>query len=260
MASPRITPIERIRPNLPPAFCRALGRALRADPDERVGARDMLDVLRAHVESPEARARLADELGRMRREAPTLPDEAPVRVWVDPDATIRHAAIPSSEPSVPSKSRPQLHTETPTAIVTPVVAARLPPPTGPSRRWFRALLGYALVSAALLAPLLGVSRIVSPPVASAGVSMRTRGAAARGTSSVEVRTDAPPSVPSDPALGALETPSSMANHRVFVDGLVRGNGGDVLEVRCGLRAVRLGSAGRIQWIRVPCGGRVSVEP
>ena len=90
--------------------------------------------------------------------------------------------------------------------------------------------------------------------------MRTRGAAARGTSSVEVRTDAPPSVPSNPALGALETPSSMANHRVFVDGLVRGNGGDVLEVRCGLRAVRLGSAGRIQWIRVPCGGRVSVEP
>jgi hypothetical protein len=59
--------------------------------------------------------------------------------------------------------------------------------------------------------------------------------------------------------GLLETPDSMANHRVFVDGFARGTGGDVLRLRCGRHDVRLGSVGRMQFVDVPCGGRVRIE-
>ncbi|HEY8087465.1 MAG TPA: hypothetical protein VIF09_06460, partial [Polyangiaceae bacterium] len=61
-------------------------------------------------------------------------------------------------------------------------------------------------------------------------------------------------------VGVLETPPAMANHRVFVDGLVRGAGGDLIRVRCGRHLVRVGSAGRVQWVDVPCAGSVAVGP
>jgi len=64
-------------------------------------------------------------------------------------------------------------------------------------------------------------------------------------------------VPDD--TGLLHTPSSTWNHRVFVDGLVRGNGGDVIRVTCGRHWVRVGSAGRVQSVDVPCGGSIAVD-
>jgi hypothetical protein len=50
----------------------------------------------------------------------------------------------------------------------------------------------------------------------------------------------------------------MANHRVFVDGVARGTGGEAFRHRCGLHAVRLGSAGRLQWVQIPCGATLRV--
>ena len=42
MAQPRIPPIDRLRPDLPRSVCEALSLALRANADERIGAREML--------------------------------------------------------------------------------------------------------------------------------------------------------------------------------------------------------------------------
>ena len=136
MAEPRIPPIERIRPDLPATLCRALGRALRADADERIGARDMLDELRVLVRSAEARATLADDLGRARRRVSTIPDLPLARTWteyaaaVDPDATGElSAAVPEDvpEPSPTLVPRARLGSDTPTALVVTV------PPSAPSR-------------------------------------------------------------------------------------------------------------------------------
>ena len=114
MAEPRIPPIERIRPDLPATLCRALGRALRADADERIGARDMLDELRVLVRSAEARATLADDLGRARRRVSTIPNLPLARTWteyaaaVDPDATgSSRPPSPRTYPSPPPPSCPE---------------------------------------------------------------------------------------------------------------------------------------------------------
>ena len=73
----------------------------------------------------------------------------------------------------------------------------------------------------------------------------------------------PPSPPSASAAstattGRLLTPSSELGHRVFVDGRFAGGGGVPLTVRCGRRTVRVGSAGKLRSVDVPCGGDLDV--
>ncbi|MGH7295088.1 MAG: hypothetical protein ACRELB_09150, partial [Polyangiaceae bacterium] len=148
------------------------------------------------------------------------------------------------------------------AIVAPVALPRavdlprrraLAPPA-----W--AVLGYALLAALLLLPLLGGSRPASIGAWASSPAPRTPAASPRHpVLPADVLVDAQ-EVARDSGFGLLETPGSMANHRVFVDGIARGVGGALLRVACGIREVRLGSAGRLQWIRVPCEGRVSVTP
>jgi serine/threonine protein kinase len=276
MAQPCIPPIETIRPDLPRDLCHALGRALRVDPDERIAAGNMLDVVREYVHSAEARAGLADELGRARRHAPTIPDAvvasspppSPVDLSPDPDATSRHSALPV--PELPSQSRPRITSDTPTALAAPVLPAPSPREVArPRRSRWRPALASTLMALLLASPLLAgavpMPRTARTPTRSHRAQAAT---ATRPEAPAEILADAPPAGGSaspalptlDPGSGVLETPESMANHRVFVDGVVRGVGGDQLEVRCGARLVRLGSAGRFQWVQVPCGGRVSVMP
>lgn len=287
MAQPRIPPIERLRPDLPPAVCEALGRALRAEPDERIGARDMLEVLRVHVQSADARASLADDLGRARRPLSTIPDPPVARAWtayaaaIDPDATSdaplpavtdapEPTPTPTERPPPPPPPRARLDSDTPTAIAVPLpppVPVLPPPPvTAPSRgarSALRRVLGYLALAAVVLAPLLAPARVAVPAAASAPIvevpPARTFVEPPPGD-----RLDAPPRgespspLPDD--MGLLETPNGMANHRVFVDGLVRGSGGVVVRLRCGRHEIRLGSAGRLQGVDVPCGGRIRVDP
>lgn len=54
------------------------------------------------------------------------------------------------------------------------------------------------------------------------------------------------------------TAPSEAGHRVFVDGRLAGSGGAPLVVRCGTHEVRVGSAGRLWRVEVPCDGAVEV--
>jgi serine/threonine protein kinase len=321
MAKPSIPPIESLRPDLPRPVCEALGRALRAEPDERISARDMLEALRSFVRSAEARGDLAGDVARARRMEATLPDipllspSHPASRLRDPDATgdnpipqITDAELPpllpyvadSSAPPPPPTLRPPppplaLETATPPAAIappfpappaSPTPAARLGAPAIPlpsvpvrtdtppafalpsvrpvvhaapprPRGRFGGTFGLVVLAAAALSPLFVLARgvVVShsasrPPPAAPEIPSMDRAA-------VEARTEV--SVPVAPDTGLLETPSGMANHRIFVDGFARGTGGDVLTLRCGRREVQLGSAGRIQWVNVPCGGRIRIE-
>jgi hypothetical protein len=53
-------------------------------------------------------------------------------------------------------------------------------------------------------------------------------------------------------------PPSAAGHRIFVDGRTVSEGTDPVRVPCGPHAVRIGSAGRLQQIDVPCGSALSL--
>ena len=58
--------------------------------------------------------------------------------------------------------------------------------------------------------------------------------------------------------GTISTPPSAAGHRVFVDGRYAGDSPGPLKVRCGPRAVKVGSGGTARTVDVPCGGDVVV--
>jgi eukaryotic-like serine/threonine-protein kinase len=67
-----------------------------------------------------------------------------------------------------------------------------------------------------------------------------------------------PSARIAPDHGELHFPPFAAGHRIFVDGHVVGDGADTPVVRCGAHDVRIGSAGTLQHLDVPCGGALDV--
>jgi serine/threonine protein kinase len=294
MAKPSIPPIERFRPDLPATIGEALGLALRADADQRIGAKDMLEVLRSHVRSTEARAGLADGLARAKRPRNTIPDAPPSRTTayaaaVEPDemsdtglASIGDLAdtdtgigsLPRFDPApTPTVSEAEAISaspgerryisETPTAVVTPGYPADPPtPPVVPRHpaRWLALLgsIGFALLAA--FAVVAGGARASGGQESSEQTERTTRAfestplaerAAPRG------RSEWVEPIPED--TGLLDTPPALSNHRVFVDGLARGVGGDLIRVPCGRHAIRLGSTGRTLSVDVPCGGTVTVD-
>lgn len=146
-------------------------------------------------------------------------------------------------------------------------ASLAPPP----RRRFPATLALGLPGALLV---LGVGalagRALAPHVGRPPAAATARAGAGPAPAA------APPAAPSAPAeaaspspapapapapaptSGTLRTPASTRANRVFVDGVVVGSGGGALEVPCGVRAVRVGSAGTTRRVEVPCGGAVDV--
>lgn len=59
--------------------------------------------------------------------------------------------------------------------------------------------------------------------------------------------------------GRLITAPAELGHRIFVDGRFAGGGGAPLTVRCGRHDVRVGSAGRLRTVEIPCGGELEVS-
>lgn len=76
------------------------------------------------------------------------------------------------------------------------------------------------------------------------------------TESAAATTATTSAVPSD--RGSIDTASAMAGRRVFVDGHVVGQTPGAMLVKCGLRKVKVGSAGHTRKIDVPCGGSIAV--
>jgi hypothetical protein len=60
--------------------------------------------------------------------------------------------------------------------------------------------------------------------------------------------------------GVLVFNPAAKGHRVYVDGAVAGEANGPIEVKCGPRAIRVGSQGNLQAVVVPCGGEILVGP
>ena len=60
-------------------------------------------------------------------------------------------------------------------------------------------------------------------------------------------------------MGEIQLPDSAAGHRIFLDGRVVGEGTAPIRVPCGQHSVRIGSAGRLQNVDIPCGQAVAVD-
>lgn len=56
------------------------------------------------------------------------------------------------------------------------------------------------------------------------------------------------------SFGTLHTPATAKGHRVFVDGYIGGFAPQPIKLKCGKHSVRVGSAGKLQFVDVPCGG------
>ena len=61
-----------------------------------------------------------------------------------------------------------------------------------------------------------------------------------------------------PTTGTLITDPVEAGHRIFLDGRFAGPAGAPLTVRCGWHDIRLGSAGSLRHVEVPCGGSCTI--
>jgi hypothetical protein len=61
-------------------------------------------------------------------------------------------------------------------------------------------------------------------------------------------------------MGRILTSAAVAGHRIYVDDRVAGNTPDPIEVRCGHHTVRVGSAGTVREVVIPCGGSLLVNP
>ncbi len=135
----------------------------------------------------------------------------------------------ASAPPVGAASAP------PAASTTPI-AASTPAPTAPAVS--------AAPSDSAPAPVAS-----APPVASAVASAAPAASA-----------PSPVPAPASGDTGTLQLPARAAQHRIFVDGKVAGEGTNPIQLHCGSHLVKIGSAGTEKKVDVPCGGAVSFEP
>jgi serine/threonine-protein kinase len=58
--------------------------------------------------------------------------------------------------------------------------------------------------------------------------------------------------------GRVRTAGAAPGRRIFVDEKTVGQTPDAVIVKCGTRAIKLGSTGSTQTVDVPCGGEIGV--
>jgi hypothetical protein len=283
MAYPSLPSLASLRPDLHPSLCKVIDLALAADPGaRRASASAMATVLGSMIGLRAARQACAEALAPMRADpswhaTPKAPSAlASSDLPSEPDRTER---FHFDEVLVPRSVRPStlsLHPlpEAPAGVARPR-AARV-------RRWVAlAAAAVAMAAVALLAPWWIAVRHRAPKTAER-TAPRPASAAHGGPSAAIGRpppvspVTAPPVAPSalpaasppvvqvpavpppSPTRGTLLTPPRAVTHRIYVDGRVIGEGHRSFEVRCGVRLVRVGSAGRDQRVVVPCGGSIAV--
>jgi serine/threonine-protein kinase len=61
-------------------------------------------------------------------------------------------------------------------------------------------------------------------------------------------------------MGLLETANAQPGHRIFVDGRTMGQTPQAVPVKCGKASVKIGSAGRLRVLDIPCGKAIDVSP
>lgn len=145
------------------------------------------------------------------------------------------------------------------ALLVRPVAYPIEPSTPAPRgrvRWARL---FAAANAVLLVIALGATALV----AARGRAARPapRATAARLSADVrELAAAAVPLAPRPPATTAeLSVGARAAGHRVFVDGSVVGEGAGTYTVPCGVRRVRIGSAGVERELDLACGSARDID-
>jgi len=274
MAAPGLEPVERLRAGIPPVIAGALRVGLEPNPDARsVTAADMRDMLSAFVRADDARRELATMLAAFRGEIQVLPCEQSV--------TSGRPSIPPAEPSSPSPilaPSPTPPTTTPTP--TPAQSIKVPTPYGVAQSIAPVNLAtdlrpkadgiVLLLTSAACAAMVGLLLLPrrAPPPTHAAIAPSAELPQPESTAptpspppatTVESDTthneDVPPA-----ASGIVVTPSLADSHRVYMDGRIVGASGQTFRISCGPHVVRIGSAGRVQNVLVPCGGEIAVQP
>jgi serine/threonine protein kinase len=267
-----------------------MGRILRRETD-LVAAQEILVDLLANIRPTEARASTPPTGTRVFGETPPSGTMRFERLHLPPEAMPSDARGVSA---LDSDSHPTLRYETPGAVivlgsVSPSTVTGAPPVV--ERRPSRALVASGLGALAACLALAIFVHTTSPsepeheaatatlPVSSPS-SAREIAETAATLSPPPSALPAPPTVSAPPppvsalvpaptfvsspapasTLGDLVTPVSARGHRVFVDGRYAApRSGATISLHCGTHLVRVGSKGRDQTVRVPCGGSVSIE-
>ncbi|HEY2518113.1 MAG TPA: hypothetical protein VGI39_44895, partial [Polyangiaceae bacterium] len=201
--------------------------------------------------------------------ASSLPAPAPRSASVPPreGASIRPPLV-----SLPSDVRLSLQPSSLAPTETQVSSVRVFPA---DRRLTTALAVGALALAAGFAAFLGTStsrRPERPSAAAAPVRPPPRPSAPRpaevalpvvqipsATPSTPIESEQPAIPPIAADEGILHAPARAAQHRIYVDGRVIGEGPGDYRVHCGPHAVRIGSKGDEVETLVPCAGSVDID-
>jgi serine/threonine-protein kinase len=300
MADPHLQPVEELRSGIPPRVSRALRIGLEPNPDRRdIACAEIRDVLHGAADMEKARQALAVLLQELRptQSTPLLEQgeatepqswEGPVSMprepeRVSPTSGVRRReseaqttdAQPPAQPDAPPSAarRSMLPTVPEIHVSTAPSAFRVSAGARRSRLWRRAaMLAGAVCPLLFLAALLLGSDPQRPAQAavrsaSAAGAMVLATAPARPNGSVPSETISRAAAVRLPAAsvegstnGAIVTLTSSHDHRIYVDGQVAGETGEIIEVRCGRHQARYGSKGRWQIIDVPCGGQYVLSP
>ncbi len=114
--------------------------------------------------------------------------------------------------------------------------------------------GAAHTAAAVPPPVTATPPAPPPAVAPPGAppAQPPPGAAPRAASPA-------PSIDVPAGMGRVKTEGSTSGRRIFVDRRTVGQTPETVVVECGVRRIRIGSAGKTMSVDVPCGGEIEVR-
>jgi hypothetical protein len=288
MASPRLPPIARLRPDVPPRVAHSLAIGLAPNADDRhIAAADFARIIEESIDLRAARQACVELLAWVRgaerpgpasvaRLAAQQADTDETAAFASNSAVAAPVMPPAPAPPPPVTQRMQT-TPWPIPSDAPVSHTARPRAAAPRSQvpWVTAaMLGVVVLGSA--AAWVGVrARMLRWPArasSSAGVaaSVSTTATASAAVTATETETGngtATESASSSAGAqgttagadagrtkGTIVTGSTAEHHRLFVDGRVVGEGEGAFVVPCGAHVVRIGSAGQDRPVVVPCGG------
>jgi serine/threonine protein kinase len=259
MAEPHLPAIEFLCPDVPLQLATAMRRALHPEADARAMTAELMQrVLREQIDPDEARGALIETMLRMRSSLPVV--MAPLRSTPPRGIPMPAAALPV----VALKSH---------ATPGPVVAAvegdqdegfegeDTTQSRGDARRFTLAIAFAAMFAIAATIAFWPAKKMDTKITAtSMHVDLPKTTTQASPPPTIATTTMSEVKTVAMPTTGTIVTPPSVKSNRVFVDGKCVGQGGGAIVVACGDRAVKIGSAGKLQHVDVPCGGEALVQP
>jgi serine/threonine-protein kinase len=293
MAAPSLPSLDELRPDVDARVRAAIRAGLQPSLARRgIGAARAHEILASVTDMDAARKRFADALvpiraecwpGAVERGAPPLGPLLPARRAPPPPALLRPPA--EFEPRMRDKAESAAAID-PTSHSAPAPAAGNGSRQTTGKRI--ALLGAAaaaLFGAGFVLPMIvppgpqtvphraAAQEIGAPSMSSSATGELAPESATAAMAASTPSREEPASAPSEPPsaeatapeeppippdVGQLELPPAAAGHRIFVDGRTVSEGVAPVRVRCGPHEVRIGSAGRLQQVEVPCGASLAM--